>query len=594
MTNKRSEIDDGLKWSTQTMYVDLKTWNLDFEEIEKSLDSLKEYPGTVTKSAERLLEFLESSMKIEERLDHLYTWAHLKHDEDTRVDDFLSAQNRALDLYSRFSSAMAFFEPELLAMEEGKLEQLIDEECLSFYKTFLSRIIRLKEHVLGASEEKLLAELSPCLKSAGDSFKAFNDSDLKFDPVVLSSGEEHSLTHGSYYGMLIDKDRELRQKAFQNMMNGFGNWPTLLTSTLYGVVKQHTTMARLRKYDSALEASLKPKEISVTVVDQLIQTIHDHIDIHHRYLDMRKKILGLSELEFYDLYVPIVDSPAKKYSIEEAQNWLLESVEPLGKSYRQELQKGLDHGWVDWLENENKRSGAYSSGCYTSQPYILMNFDGTLNSVFTLAHEAGHSMHSFLSRSEQAYVYAQYPIFLAEVASTFNEQLLAKYLMQKAASKEEKMTLINYELEQLRTTFIRQAMFAEFELKIHCEVEGGAPLTPDLMKQIYRTVIETYFGSSVRMCEEILSEWSRIPHFYYNFYVYQYSTGIAAACELSNKVQAGGEQEREAYLGFLKSGCSRNPMDTLKDAGVDLEKPHAVKAVMEKMNQLLNEMEACL
>ncbi|MBF0246261.1 MAG: oligoendopeptidase F family protein, partial [Planctomycetes bacterium] len=425
MYEDRASVPEGERWSVELIFPDMDAWQREFEAIENALPGMEGYKGTLHEGGHRIAEFLEASGGLERRADLVYTYAHLRHDEDTRVEAYHAAHNKARDLMAALSAITAFFCPELLALPPDKAEAFLAGEELAPYHTHLRRILDLRPHVLSAAEERLLAELSPCLQAAGTIFRAFNDADLRFESLQGKDEEEIPLTHGSWYGLMIHPHRELRARAFDGFFGTFSKWGNLLASTLDAQAKKHATEARLRGYSSTLEAALTPRRLKREVHDNLLNTMKAGMGTHHRYLRLRKKLLGVDRLEFYDLYAPLAKIAPKKYTKEEAVEVVLAAVSPLGKEYRGDLSRGFEERWVDWPECRGKRSGAYSSGCYDSRPYILMNFDGTLNGVFTLAHEAGHSLHSHYSKRGQPFFYSQYPIFLAEVASTLNEQLLA-------------------------------------------------------------------------------------------------------------------------------------------------------------------------
>ncbi len=592
MGAKRAEISADLTWDTSSLFSDRVAWEQAYATLKNKIQAFSGWAGTLPQGPARIATFLEEDEKLSVLVDDLYTWVHLKHDENTADTQFKESLSRAENLAADFSEKTAFFEPEFLSLTQA--EAWLESEELKPWKVLLQKTLKRKAHVLQQAQEELLSALSPVLGMSDDIYRAFSDTDLKFDSFTTADGQQHELSHGNLYGLLINPDREVRRMAFENTFRSYGNWPTLLSSTLQGCVKRHVVLAKQRKYQSSLQQALQPKAIDESVYHQLLSGLRDNLDAHHRYLDLRKKILGVEELEFYDLYLPMTSRSEKLYTPDESKQLLLKSIEPLGSAYGNEVRQGLSEGWIDWMECEAKRSGAYSSGSWQSKPYILMNFDGNLNDVFTLAHEMGHSMHSLRSNKNNSYSYSHYPIFLAEVASTFNEQLLLEHLKAKASDPKEKLYLINHEMEQIRTTFIRQTMFADFELAIHREEEEDRPLTSESLCEIYRNLLQTYFGGRVRISDGILHEWSRIPHFYYNFYVYQYATGIAAAFTLADRVLKGGSAELNDYLNILASGCTRDPIETLQSAGADMTRPDVASSVMKRLHQLLDEYEALI
>jgi oligoendopeptidase F len=479
----------------------------------------------------------------------------------------------------------------MLQLPDEQLNVILISDVLTEYEFYLDKIVRMKKHTLSAPEEELLAMAGKALETASQAFSSFNNADLKFPPVLDGKGNSRELTHGKYLLYLRDKDRTLREGAFKNLHRTFSAYENTLCELLSGQIHRHLLEMRARKYSSCVEAALFPNQIDIQVYSALIQAVRAHLPALHRYMHFRKEAMGLDKLHLYDLHVPLVRQVEMGMSYEEATKVIIESVAILGEDYQRALNQGLTQDrWVDRYENARKRSGAYSSGCYDSMPYILMNYHGTFNDMMTLAHEAGHSMHSLLSRRSQPYHYSQYSIFVAEVASTFHEELLLRHLLSQAKSKEQKAFLINQKLDDMRSTLIRQTMFAEFELKMHQWAEQGIPMTPALIKAEYRKLNQEYFGPDVRIDDEADIEWARIPHFYYNFYVYQYATGISAAHALVDKVVNGGEAARDAYLEFLSSGSSKYPIDALKLAGVDMRTPDPVEAAMRHFNELVTEL----
>ncbi|HOV15422.1 MAG TPA: oligoendopeptidase F, partial [Spirochaetota bacterium] len=468
----------------------------------------------------------------------------------------------------------------------------LSQSELKDFKFYLEKILRIKKHILSEKEEKILSLAGKALSTAEDAFRSLNDSDLKFG-FIEHKGEKLEITHGQYYLYLISKDREIREKAFKQYHSKFDEFPTTLASLLYGEIKSHAFNAKVHNFETTLDASLFYKNIDTKVYTNLVDTVKKRIGSLHNYIAYRKQKMSLTELHLYDMYVPFIDTPEIKIDYNHAKNILLESVKILGTEYYETLKKGIEQqGWVDIYENENKRSGAYSTGSYDTFPYILMNYNNTLNSARTLAHEAGHSMHSYFTHKYQPPQYGHYPIFLAEVASTFNEELFNNYLIKQIRDKKELAYLINGRLEEIRTTLFRQTMFAEFELLIHKLVEDDVPLTFQLLKKEYKKLNEFYFGKDVVIDDEIEIEWARIPHFYYNYYVYQYATGISAAISLFNKVNNGNQKDVDEYIGFLKAGNSKFPIDILKDAGVDMTTPKPIDAAIDYFDSLLDKLKA--
>jgi oligoendopeptidase F len=597
----RCEVALEDQWNVEALYPYPQAWEQALKDFAPDPQqtshwpSLQAYQGTLEQSPEKVKEALELMMKIDRELSKLYTYAHLRHDEDIANPEFKKSYEQILTLAHAFAQESAWFQPELMTLPDPILNQYLASPVLADYHFYLEKMIRMKKHTLSPDNEILLAQAGQALQTSYKAFNAINDADFKFGSVLNSQGEPQPLSHATYGIYIREQDRLLRERAFKQYHQQYFAYENTLCELLTGQVQNHLFQARARHFSSCLEAALFPKNIDTSVYHALIQAVHERLDVLHRYMQLRKRILGLDELHLYDVYVPLTSAVDMRMPYSEAEKIVIESVAPLGAEYQEFIKKGLqEQRWVDRYENQNKRSGAYSSGCYDSMPYILMNYKTLLRDVFTLAHEAGHSMHSLYSRKTQPYQYSDYPIFLAEVASTFNEDLLTRLLISRCQNPDEKIFLLNQKIEDIRGTLFRQTMFAEFELLIHQHVEQGTPLTPQLLKQEYRQINHTYFGPATFIDSEIEIEWARIPHFYYNFYVFQYATGISAALALVKKVTEGNEQDREAYLSFLKGGSSQYPIDMLKMAGIDMTSPAPVKAAIQTFDQLLTELEQLL
>lgn len=599
MAKIRSEVDLEDKWNVESLYSSLASWQKDF----KSIGEVDKYPhwpqlvrfkGKLGKDAKTLKSALEKLFEISRKLSKLYTYAHLRHDEDITDDTFKKAFMQISHLQHDFNQESAWFEPELLAIPAPQLKKLMASPILKDYRFYLEKIIRLKKHTLTSDKEEIIAQAGKALSSSIKAFSAISDADFHFGTVLDEKGKERELTHASYALYIRDQDRTLRKNAFEAMHGKYYEFENTLCELLNGNVQTHLFNARVRNFDSCLEASLYPKNIDVDVYHSLIFAVNSNIDVLHKYMRLREQVLNIGPLHLYDIYVPLTKDIDIRMTYEEAEEAVIESVEPLGSEYQNILRKGLlKERWVDRYENKNKRSGAYSGGCHDSMPYILMNYKGVLRDVFTLAHEAGHSMHSYFSNKNQPYHYSDYSIFLAEVASTFNEDLLMRYLLKKAKTNEEKIYLINQKIEDIRSTLFRQTMFAEFELFIHEMAEKNIPLTPKLLKEQSSRLNAIYFGPVV-IDSLIEIEWARIPHFYYNYYVFQYATGISAALALSDRVVNGGKKECEDYLSFLKGGSSKYPIEILKKAGIDMHSATPVEAAINKFRELVDELAVLL
>ncbi|CAM0117063.1 oligoendopeptidase F [Rhabdochlamydiaceae symbiont of Dictyostelium giganteum] len=594
---KREEIAKTDQWNIEAFYPTLEAWYKEFTLCEESQkkgnwQKLKERQGSIHEGAEAVLHILESYLKIEQDLARLYVYAHLRKDEDVGHTKHQEMFLQISSLCHQFKQDMSWIEPEILQMQEEELNKLLEVEELKPYHFYLTKMIRFKPHTLTPQEENLLASGSDALGVAERAFEAFNCGDLKFPSVVDSEGKSHPLTHGTYLTYLLSQDRALRQSAFETLHSTFSLWENTLCELIQGEMKKHLFLAKTRKFNSCLESALFPHHIDPSVYHNLIQVVRDALPAFHRYFALRKKVMKLDKLHLYDLKVPLITPVDMHLTFDHAVDLIIKSLAPLGKEYQDILEKGLKvDRWVDRYENDRKRTGAYSSGFYQHFPYILMNYHGQFNDMMTLTHESGHSMHSYFASLHQSYHNAQYPIFLAEVASTFHEELLSNYLLKAVTSKKQRAYLINQKIEDIRNTFFRQVMFAEFELKLHTSVEKGIPLTPSYLKKSYLELNQDYFGPDVIIDPSIEIEWARVPHFYYNFYVYQYATGLAASRTLVNLVEKEGPL---GYLEFISSGGSCFPLETLKKAGVDMTTKEPLQTVLDQFTSLMTELEVLL
>jgi oligoendopeptidase F len=588
---ERDQIPAKDCWDVAAMYADWNAWDKEFA----SLPSGEEGPRWPELGQDKVnLEdpasvkgFLDRLMKIDLQLTTLYTYAHLRHDEDVAEDTAKKAHMASLTLLYAFQEEISWFDPSLLQLSKDSLDKLLSSEALQEYHIYLRKIIRMKPYTLSASEERLMALSGKALETGYRAFGSLSNADMKFPPCKDSQGNIHDLTQGSYQVLTKSYDRTLRKEAFVHLHKTFGSYENTLCDLIQGQVERHVFCKKARGYSSCLEAALYPNQVDVSVYQSLLSTVHHYVPALHSYISLRKKLLGYDTLHVYDLNVPIVEGVDVQISYNDAVDKICESVSALGSEYQEILRKGLtEDRWVDIYENARKRSGAYSSGCYGSVPYILMNYHGTFRDVSTLAHEAGHSMHSYFSTKHQKYQDHHYPIFLAEVASTFHEELLFQYLLKKSVSWQEKAYLINQKIDDIRSTLFRQALFAEFELAIHQWGEAGLPVTPTRLKETYLELTRFYFGEDLMLDPEVASEWSRIPHFYYNFYVYQYATGISAAQVLAHRVIEGKPGAKEKYIEFISSGGREDPLTTLHKAGVDMRRAEPVREILEQFKQL--------
>lgn len=589
----RDTVKEEKKWDLKSFFKDSNVWEEQFNKLmEESLQGFKKIDARAfseNTSAAEVREVLDCFFKYCRDLDAIYTYAHLKHDEDINMTENKQLYERARSLFHNFQNVASWIEPSIIQFSPEHFKTLLSHKELQPYQFYLTKLKDQKDHILTKDKEEIMSLSARMQSTASGAFSALSNADLNFGTIVDGEGKDHHLTQGSYGKFMKSKDRVLRKNAYEKLHQTFLTFENTISELIHGQVQNHLFNAKVRSYSSCLEAALKPHHIPVSVYHNLIDTVSKGIDPLHRYVTLRKKILQVSELMPFDLNVPLVEVKEKKYTFEEACEIVIESVAILGKHYQDTLRKGLyEQRWVDVLENKGKRSGAYSSGCYDSFPYILLNFQGTLNDVLTLSHEAGHSMNTYLSNQTQAYHDASYTIFVAEVASTFNEQLTYEYLYNKADSSLERMYILNQEIDAIRSTFFRQSMFAEFELKIHEMAEQHIPLTKDVMKSIYGDLNKKYFGKDLTITEESKGEYLRIPHFYYNFYVYQYATGIAAALALVKKVKAGGIKP---YMDFLSSGGSEYSIEILKKAGADMLDAEPIEKTLELFSSLLQKLE---
>lgn len=594
IVRKREDIPKKDMWAIEDLYATDELWQQDYEKVLSLSEQIKKYQGRLGESAETLKGFMTEYETMSKLSEKVYVYANQKLHENTANSTYQELSSKAQGMLVVSGEALSFFEPELLAIPEEKYQQLVSEEALNKYKHYFDEIRRQREHILSKEMEELLAMAGEVLEAPGDIFSMFNNADIQFPAVSTKEGEQLPLSHGTYTALLQNSDREVRKQAFENLYGVYEKSKNTLAAVYQASVKADVFQAKARKYSSAREMALDGSNIPVAVYDNLIESVHNHMPAMYRYMKLRSKVLGIEKLHMYDLYVPLVANVDSKKEFAQAKEIVKEGLSPLGKEYQSILQQGFDGGWIDVYENQGKRSGAYSWGAYGTHPYVLLNYNGTLNHVFTLAHEMGHAIHSYYSDGNQDYVYAGYKIFVAEVASTVNESLLIQYLIEHADSPQEKAYLINYFLEQFRTTLYRQTMFAEFENVAHQLVEQGEALTVETLCDIYYGLNQQYFGEDVDIDREISMEWARIPHFYNAFYVYQYATGFSAAIAISKAILTGDEEVKKGYFQFLKSGSSRYPIDLLKLCKVDMTTTKPVEDALTVFEQLLDELEETL
>ena len=592
---QRDQIAKEYKWDIKAMYPDESKWDKDIADSVKAAEEFTRFQDRITESSETLYEALAEKDAIWQKLEHAYVYAAMKKDEDNRVTKYQTMDDKCGSALAKASAAMSFFAPELLAAPEEKILSFIDENPkLKQYEFVLKDALREKKHVLTAAEENILAQMSEVTGATNDVFKMLNNADLNFGTIVDEDGDTVNLTHGNYITFMESHDRNVRKAAFTNMYEAYKALINTIAVNYNYNTKNDVVSARIRKYDSARQAALSGGNIPEEVYDNLISVVNEYLPVVHKYIQLRKKVLGVDELKMYDIYVPLVQLPKKDIPYEEALKMMQEGLAPLGEEYLAQVDKGTKEGWIDVYENQGKTSGAYSFGSYDSKPYILLNYTNTLKDVFTIVHEMGHSMHSYYTRKTQPFTYGDHSIFTSEVASTVNESLLMRHLLATEKDPEMRKYLINYYIEEFRTTLFRQTMFAEFELASHREVENGGVLTAEWLCETYDALNKKYFGPALSDDEYIKYEWARIPHFYRGFYVYQYATGYSAATAISKKILTEGPQARDNYIEFLKSGSSDYPVELLKIAGVDMSGPEPIRMAMETFKNLVDELEKLL
>ncbi len=589
---KRSEVKLEDTWKIEDMYANVDAWKADLEKVKQMAEKLDSYQGHMGESAKNLYEAMQLNDEIGRIGGMAYSYANRCSDVDTTNTENQALVMQINTLFVSVGEKSAFMTPEILAIPEEKWEQFYkDEPKLEVFRNAFKNVLRRKKHMLSAELERLLASAGDVTDTAENTFSMFNNADITFPEITGEDGEKIRLTHGRYIAFLESSDRRVREEAFKAMYDTYKSFRNTLAATYAGNLKSHWFYAKARKYNSCLEAAVDRTNVPASVYYNLIEAVHQNLDKLHRYAALRKKLLGVDELHMYDLYTPLVKEANVKIPFEKAKETVYEALAPLGEDYRAVIKEGFENRWIDVYENEGKRSGAYSAGVYGVHPYVLLNHDETLDSMFTLAHEMGHAMHSYLSNKTQPHVDSNYVIFVAEVASTCNEVLLMEYLLKNTTDKVQRAYLINHFLESFRGTVYRQTMFAEFELLTHQMCERGESLTPDALSNLYYDLNKKYFGDGMVVDEDIAMEWARIPHFYYNFYVYQYATGFSAAVALANRILEEGQPAVEDYLKFLSGGRSKSPIDLLKIAGVDMNTPKPVNDGLEMFGRLLDEME---
>ena len=590
---KREDIPVEHTWATEDLYVSDAAWEEDLAVMIEDGKALAAYAGKLN-NAEDLYAFLYADEMADLRVGRLANYAMRKGDEDTRNPVYQAMNGKFRSVMVKLGSDCSFATPEIMAISDEDMDRFYAEKPeLERYRRYLTNMRRRKAHTLSAAEEKILAATGEMSGAPSNIYGMFANADIKFRDAVDAEGKAHAVRQGTFVGLEESADRVLRKSAYESLYGSFNDYKNTAAGLLNAQNKQLKFFADVRKYDSAFQAALDRTNVPTDVYLNLIEAVHQNIDKMHRYVRLRKKMLGVDELHFYDIYTPLLEGVDKYIPIEEAKQTVYESLAPLGEEYRAVIKHAFENRWIDVFSNEGKRGGAYSAGA-DIHPFVLLNYTGTLDNEFTLAHEMGHAMHSYLSNKHQNPIDSNYVIFVAEVASTFNEALLMEHLLGKTTDKKERAYLINHYLDQFKGTIYRQTMFAEFELNIGRMVAEGKSLTADVLSAEYKRLNELYYGPDMVVDDQIAMEWARIPHFYYNYYVFQYATGYSAAIALSRKVLDGGEQELKDYLGFLSGGCSKSPIELLRGAGVDMESPEPVNQALELFGKLLDEMEALM
>ncbi|NLO08727.1 MAG: oligoendopeptidase F [Clostridiales bacterium] len=589
---KRNEVEKQFTWAIEDLYATDELWEKEYNELKELLPKAAVYRGRLAESAKTLLDFFKFEEQLGILMERVYVYANQKYHEDTGNPVYQDLADKAGVIVVQTESATSFSTPEILSIPEETLERFrSEEEGLKVYDFYLSNILRRKPHILSAQMEELLADAGEMASSPDNIYSKFNNADIKFPEIKDEKGNKIRITHGRFIQLLESSDRRVREDAFKGVYETYGSLKNTLAATFSSNVKQELFFTKARNYGSNLEKALNDVNVPVEVYTNLIDAVHDNMGLMHRYVRLRKKLLGVDELHMYDLYTPIVKDVKIDIPYEEAKKMVAEGLKPLGDEYQEILDEGFNNRWIDIYENENKRSGAYSWGAYGTHPYVLLNYNSTLDNVFTLAHEMGHAIHSYYSDKVQPYVYAGYKTFVAEVASTCNEAILIDHLLKKTDDKIQKAYLINHFLDNFKGTLYRQTMFAEFEMITHRMIQDGQSLTAEALCKIYHDLNVLYYGNDIVIDPEIDIEWARIPHFYTAFYVYQYATGYSAAIALSRRILKEGKPAVDDYIRFLSGGYSNYPIELLKEAGVDMSTKEPVNQTLKLFEELLDQME---
>lgn len=591
----RETLPEALTWDLTLIFPDDAAFDTAFAEVKAEVKKVASYQGSLATGASALQRAIEGLLSVYRQLETLYVYSHLKNDQDTGNTQYQGLYARASSLLAEAGEALAWFEPELLSLSDEQIASYFAENpALENYRHYIQQLVDNRPHILPAEQEALLAGAGEIFGAAGNTFAVLNNADLVFPVIEGAEGEKIQLSHGVYGQLLESTNRKVRKAAYEGLYQVYRQFRNTFAQTLSTNVKTHNYSAKVRHFDSARQAALSSNHIPESVYDTLVTVVNENLPLLHRYIQLRKRLLQVEDLHMYDLYTPLVGEAPIQYSYEEAVVKAKEALMPLGEKYQSVVAEAFDSRWIDVVENKGKRSGAYSSGAYDTAPYILLNWHDTLDQLFTLVHEMGHSVHSYFTRKNQPYVYGDYSIFLAEIASTTNENILTEYLLETEKDPLVKAYVLNHYLDGFKGTIFRQTQFAEFEHLIHTEDAAGIPLTAEYLSERYGSLNEKYYGKAVTYDDEIKLEWSRIPHFYYNYYVFQYATGFSAASALAKKILNNEENALENYLNYLKSGSSDYPIEIMKKAGVDMTKPDYLKEAMEVFAARLDELETLL
>ena len=589
---KREELPENLTWDLTKIFSSDQEFDEKYLELSEKLKKSEKYKGTLDQGASQFLDAIEFVLSVYRQTEIIYVYAHLKNDQDTGNTEYQALYARASSLFSKVSEAVSWFEPEILQLSDERIWQYFKEEPkLEVYRHYIQQIVDNRAHVLSADQESLLAGAGEIFEASSDTFAVLNNADLVFPTIEGENGEKVQLSHGVYGQLLESTDRSVREAAFKGLYSVYEQFRNTFASTLSTHIKGRNFKAKVRNYSSAREASLSNNHIPESVYDTLVAVVNKHLPLLHRYMELRKRLLEVEKLHMYDLYTPVLGEAPITFTYEEAKEKALEALKPMGEEYMTIVEKAFSERWIDVVENKGKRSGAYSSGSYDTNPYILLNWHDTLDQLFTLVHEMGHSVHSYFTRSNQPYVYGDYSIFLAEIASTTNENILTEYLLETEKDPRVRAYVLNHYLDGFKGTVFRQTQFAEFEHFMHTEDEKGVPLTSEYLSDSYGKLNAKYYGPAVEEDPEIKFEWSRIPHFYYNYYVFQYSTGFSAASALAKRILSQEPDALENYLAYLKAGNSDYPVEVMKKAGVDMTQAAYIEDAMSMFEQRLNELE---